>query len=714
LLALAACGGDGGEVDCDPIAATLVSRIEVSPATPVLADGESLQLSAVAFSCDGSQLVVPSFTWQSADATTVSVNASGMAVGVKVGGPVSVTATAQGKQGSARVSVTPRAVASVRVEPATASVAVGRTSTFTARAFDAQGGELPGRTATWSSANSEVASVTQAGAVSGVAVGGPIAITATIDGQSGSSQVSVVNAAVASVTVTPPSASIGAGTSTQLTAVLRDDAGNILTGRAVLWTTTDAVRTSVSQTGLVTGLVLGGPVTILATSEGRSGESQVTVVPGTAARLAFTVQPASAVAGRPISPDVRVQVQDALGNRIPGSTISVTVALNANPGSGVLSGTRTVSAVDGVATFGNLLVDRTGVGYTLAANATGLTGTVSTAFNVTPAAAARVVYLVPPSSTASGAEMVPAVQVEVRDALGNRVTTSTANVTVALDANPGLATLGGTLTVPAVAGVATFSTLTINRPETGYTLVASSAGLINVTSAPFAVTPGAPAALVFTVQPSTVVAGTPIAPAIQVEVRDMQGNLVSTATSPVTLSLSANPGAGILSGTLTVNAVNGVATFNDISVNLAAAGYAIAADSPELVGTVSTAFDVTPGVPVRMIFLVQPMNTDGGDVIAPPVQVEVQDLLGNRATNLASPFPVTIDLRGSNGTSNPMSGSSLAGTVVVDASGGVTPGLATYSDLVVNEILGRSRTVTLRARASNLPDQASAQFQLNP
>ncbi len=84
-----------------------------------MADGASLQLAARAFSCDGSQLALPPVQWSSADATTVSVSATGMALGLKLGGPVAVTAVAQGKQGSAQLTVVPRVVSTVTVEPAT-------------------------------------------------------------------------------------------------------------------------------------------------------------------------------------------------------------------------------------------------------------------------------------------------------------------------------------------------------------------------------------------------------------------------------------------------------------------------------------------------------------------------------------------------------------------------------------------------------------------
>src|SRR5262249_24273809 len=79
----------------------------------------------------------------------------------------------------------------------------------------------------------------------------------------------------------------------------------------------------------------------------------------------------------------------------------------------------------------------------------------------------------------------PPVTVQVEDASGNPVG-GTFTVTVALGANPGGGVLGGTLTKTTTdAGLVTFDDLTISKPGAGYTLVASSAGLASVTSAPF-------------------------------------------------------------------------------------------------------------------------------------------------------------------------------------------------------------------------------------
>jgi Bacterial Ig-like domain (group 3) len=90
-------------------------------------------------------------------------------------------------------------------------------------------------------------------------------------------------------------------------------------------------------------------------------------------------------------------------------------------------------------------------------------------------------FTVQPSNSSVGATINPAVTVQILDA-GNHPTTSTANVTISIGANPGGSTLGGTATVAAVNGTATFNDLSINNAAVGYTLVAGSTGLAGITS----------------------------------------------------------------------------------------------------------------------------------------------------------------------------------------------------------------------------------------
>jgi hypothetical protein len=106
-----------------------------------------------------------------------------------------------------------------------------------------------------------------------------------------------------------------------------------------------------------------------------------------ATHLVFTVQPSTTLPLFTIKPPVKVTAEDDQGNPVAGFTGSVTMAIGHNGGlllPGRLSGTTTVAAVNGVATFSNLSIDQLGNGYTLSATASGLTRAESTPFNVGP------------------------------------------------------------------------------------------------------------------------------------------------------------------------------------------------------------------------------------------------------------------------------------------------------------------------------------------
>ncbi|HEY3221678.1 MAG TPA: hypothetical protein VGJ80_13175, partial [Gemmatimonadales bacterium] len=100
----------------------------------------------------------------------------------------------------------------------------------------------------------------------------------------------------------------------------------------------------------------------------------------TATRLAFTVQPSSTTPGTTIAPAVKVAALDDAGNTVSSFTGSITV--RTNPGPGTLSGTTTVSAVNGVASFSDLSIDQGAYARVLYATAPGLTGATSTSFDI--------------------------------------------------------------------------------------------------------------------------------------------------------------------------------------------------------------------------------------------------------------------------------------------------------------------------------------------
>lgn len=143
-----------------------------------------------------------------------------------------------------------------------------------------------------------------------------------------------------------------------------------------------------------TSLVVGSALVLAAacfdpTAPSRRGVSTGGVSP--TVRLAFTVQPSNAIAGQIITPAIQVTAQNPLGNPDSGFTANVTVAIATNPVGGILGGTKVVAPVGGVASFGDLTVDRPGTGYTLTASAPGATDATSTSFNVTATTGAAVV-----------------------------------------------------------------------------------------------------------------------------------------------------------------------------------------------------------------------------------------------------------------------------------------------------------------------------------
>ncbi len=358
---------------------------------------------------------------------------------------------------------------------------------------------------------------------------------------------------------------------------------------------------TINSSGLYTApakIPAGGTVNIGVTSPEAPPTSNfypltttVTIAPS---QLAFTVQPTDVVAGAAITPAVQVSIEDANGTVVTTATDAVTIAIANNAGGGTLSGTATVNAVGGVATFSDLSIDKTGTGYTLAASSGVLTGATSTAFNVTPGTPTKLAFTVQPTDVVSAASIAPAVQVSIQDAQGNLVPTATNSVTIAIGTNPGGGTLSGTLTANASGGVAMFSNLSIDKTGTGYTLAASAASLTGAISTAFNVTPGTPVQLVFTPQPpaSSPLGGnvTPLA-AVKVSVEDANSNVVTSSTAPITInSTPANVG-----GTTTVAAVNGVATFNNLTFMIAGT-YSLTATSTPLTSATSTAFALTSNI----------------------------------------------------------------------------------------------------------------------
>ena len=266
---------DGGEPG------DAVATVTVAPAADTLAVNETVQLGATPRNESGTPLSTQ-VEWASNNSQVASVSSSGL-VTAHQGGAATITATSGGKSAQASIVVVaappppPAAVASVTVTPATASVDSGKTVQLTATLRDANGATLTGRAVTWTSLNPSIATVSAtSGLVTGVAPG-TAQVYAASEGKSDTTTITVVRQPVATVTLTPASATVETGKTVRLTATLRDPSGATLTGRQVTWTSLNPAVATVSNDGLVTGVTVG-TANVYAVSEGKSDTSTITVV----------------------------------------------------------------------------------------------------------------------------------------------------------------------------------------------------------------------------------------------------------------------------------------------------------------------------------------------------------------------------------------------------------------------------------------------------
>jgi hypothetical protein len=103
-----------------------------------------------------------------------------------------------------------------------------------------------------------------------------------------------------------------------------------------------------------------------------------------------------------------------------------------------------------------------------------------------------------------------------------------------------------------------------------------------------------PTQLAFVVQPSTTIADQILTPPVQVAIEDASGTVVSTASNRISLRLVGPPTGPNLSGTLTVEAVHGIATFSDLRVSVPGSGYILQAGAEGFIEVPSVPFDVSP------------------------------------------------------------------------------------------------------------------------
>jgi uncharacterized protein YjdB len=426
-----------------------VATVSVTPSTVALYVGRTTQLTATMRDASGNTLTGRTVTWSSSAPSVASVSTSGMVTAVAAGS-ATITATSEGKSGTASISVTIVPVASVVVTPATSSLVIAATVQLSATTKDSAANVLTGRSVTWSSSAPGVATVSTSGLVTAVAVGSTT-ITGTSEGKSGAATITVSAVPVASVSVTPATNNLNVGATVQLSATMKDSVGNVLTGRSVTWSSGTPAAATVSASGLVTALAAGS-ATITATSEGKSGTATVTV----------TLVPVAAVSVAPVTKLLRVgtsgqltaMTKDASGNVLTGRTVTWS------------------SSAPGVATVGaSGLVTAVGVGSaTITATSESQSGTAAITVTLVPVSS----VVVSPASGGVNIGLTLQLTVTTKDSAGNAltgraVTWSSNATTIATVSGAGLITgvAAGSATITATSeGKGGTSNVTVIDPTT--------------------------------------------------------------------------------------------------------------------------------------------------------------------------------------------------------------------------------------------------------
>src|SRR5205085_887096 len=271
-----------------------VASVVLSPATVSVVAGSTAQLTATPKDSAGTALSGRTVSWASGNGGVATVSGAGVVTGVAAGA-ATITATSEGKSGTATVTVTaspttvtnPGTVTDLRVAGVSDT---GVTLAFTevtngsggAASYDVR--SVPGNTLTWGTGAPSVSRGTCATPVAATTIGakrtctvlglapstaygfelvayrGTLKVDAVFGGLSNvatGTTAAVAAAPVAAIGVTPATWSAVAGNTQQLAATAKDAAGNVLTGRTIGWASSNVAVATVSGSGLVTAVAPG-------------------------------------------------------------------------------------------------------------------------------------------------------------------------------------------------------------------------------------------------------------------------------------------------------------------------------------------------------------------------------------------------------------------------------------------------------------------------
>ena len=440
-------------------------------------------------------------------------------------------------------------------------------------------------------------------------------------------------------------------------------------GATAYFATGTAIASAVNGVATFTGLSLttAGAATLTVRSTGlASGTSSGVITPAAATKVVILPAPASSAgpftAGKTYT--IAAMITDQYGNTVTSSTASATISATVSGKSAsCASGVTTVAVVNGVATFTGLSLTTAGA-VTLTVSSTGLVSGTSSS-TVTPAAASQVIILPAPAITPGPftAGKAYTISARIADQYGNTVTNSSASLIItAMVSGTPTNFASGTTTASTVNGVATFTGLSLTTAGAA-TLTVWSTGLASGTSSS-TITPAAASQVM--IQPLTGPFTAGGAYTISAVIADQYGNTVTNSTASVKIAATVGGNtASFASGITTVAAVNGVATFTNLS--LTTAGNATLTVSSTGLASGTNSSTITPAAASQVIIPPAAGSYTAGQAYT--ILATIADQYGNTVTGSTASISISATVGGKS--------ASISGNTTV----AVVNGVATFTGL---------------------------------
>jgi uncharacterized protein (TIGR03382 family) len=417
-----------------------VAAVSLTPMSPTVPAGTTQLFAATAADGCGNTVMNAPITWSTtapgASITSTGIFSAGQSNGTFANAVTASTPGASGPvSGSTGVTITGGSgstVSSITISPMSTTLATGGTQQFTATALNASGQAVSGAPITWSIVNGG-GTISQTGLFTAGTTAGAFAgtVRAASGSVSATASVTITPGPVATVSVSPMTATLAPGGSTTFTAQPRDANGNAVTA-TVTWTATSAAGT-ITSGGVFTASNTPGTYAagVTATVGNVSGNATVTIQTGALASL--TVMPTLAMVQAGATAAFTVVGRDGSGTQVP-----VTPTWSVVSGGGTINAAGIFTAGTMAGTFGN----------TVRVEANGLAAFASVRVSPGPVIAVTV----SPGSATVMAGGTQAFTAEARDAFNNVVP-----IGVAWTSQPAAGTInaGGLFTAGSTPG--TFS-----------------------------------------------------------------------------------------------------------------------------------------------------------------------------------------------------------------------------------------------------------------